>query len=546
MRTMKLLSLLVIFAVGLFFSSCQIEEYGCTDPRAINFNIDATVDDGSCYYGDDPGDGYCIPDEQGNLVISNHTGEQLLLYRDYVEESYGDDAFITCIPADTNDFLVNIPNSDLSVCLLQIWKASDVLNTSSPDLDIVYRQWRVALSNSTEPAERANWLITGQDNVTGTGTLFLTYPDMDEYDHEVLYQVDILLNSKNGAKLASLQPGVENKMVSVDYGVHYLYFHYWYSNPNSSTGNVTDIGWLEHPDVVINESHKEASIDIQVYSSIVGKYGELTVVNENDFVVNVSANGELIENIAIVDGSTQGLSSIPANSQTTYMIPVNKYTISVADLSGKEVGTHTGVQVLQEENLFLYTGVTMKSIKIINNTSEILGLFNLQEEFLGLKINPLSVSGSYSIPASYDSLLVINFSRTKSYGFNYSSTVSVSSLEDYVLDRLDINKPWPFTGDFYESPVIEHANDTSMQAILINSEPVSLSFEYNVSSEPEYDKFSFMLDGSEIENASGESGWVSVQIYVDPGSHSLEWNYSKDQTRSEGRDNVQIRNISTE
>jgi hypothetical protein len=228
------------------------------------------------------------------------------------------------------------------------------------------------------------------------------------------------------------------------------------------------------------------------------------------------------------------------------MIPVNKYTISVADLSGKEVGTHTGVQVLQEENLFLYTGVTMKSIKIINNTSEILGLFNLQEEFLGLKINPLSVSGSYSIPASYDSLLVINFSRTKSYGFNYSSTVSVSSLEDYVLDRLDINKPWPFTGDFYESPVIEHANDTSMQAILINSEPVSLSFEYNVSSEPEYDKFSFMLDGSEIENASGESGWVSVQIYVDPGSHSLEWNYSKDQTRSEGRDNVQIRNISTE
>ena len=101
-----------------------------------------------------------------------------------------------------------------------------------------------------------------------------------------------------------------------------------YSDPNSTSGAVTDIGWYEQPDIVINESHRDAELEIPVYYSAVGKYGELTVINENDYVINVMADGALIEDIAIVDGSSQGLSSIPAGEQTTFLIPVAKYIIS--------------------------------------------------------------------------------------------------------------------------------------------------------------------------------------------------------------------------
>jgi hypothetical protein len=99
----------------------------------------------------------------------------------------------------------------------------------------------------------------------------------------------------------------------------------------------------------------------------------------------------------------------------------------------------------------------------------------------------------------------------------------------------------------YESPVIEDDQSTSMNATLINSETAILSFEYNVSSEPTYDVFSFLVDGiKEISNASGETGWVSFSMVMEPGTHSLSWLYEKDRSRPSGRDNVQIRQILVE
>jgi hypothetical protein len=547
MRSMKFLSLFVLLSATLLLNSCYREEFGCTDPRATNFDMSAEIDDGSCFYGNDPEYGDCMPDAQGNLVISNHTGEKLYLYKGYTTNSEGEETFVTCIPADTAEFLIYIPNEELAVCLLQIWKASDVPDRSDPDIAMVHRQWRVALSNSTNPDERANWLITGLDDVTGTGTLFLSYPDTDEYGHEVIYQVDILLNSQGGSKLASLQPGIHNKMVSVDYGVQYLFFHYWYSDPNSSSGEITEIGWNEEPDIVINESHREAQIEIPVYFSIIGKYGELTVINENDYVINVLADGNLIENIAIVDGSTQGLSSIPAGNHTTFLIPVDKYSVTTQDLGGKPDDEFLNVDIIQSENAVLRAGIDNKSVRVNNSTDETLGLFNIQEEYLGLLIEPGKVSPDYVIPASLDTLLVMNFARTKVQGFKYSSTVTIINLVDYTLNRLNITGPWPLTDDYYESPVIGNDQDTSMTATLVNSETVILTFEYNVSSEAGYDVFSFKLDGNtEINGIGGETGWVSFSKAVGTGSHVLDWNYEKDPTRSEGRDNVRIRNIKIE
>ncbi|MBA7704642.1 hypothetical protein ES703_113459 [subsurface metagenome] len=86
-----------------------------------------------------------------------------------------------------------------------------------------------------------------------------------------------------------------------------------------------------------------------------------------------------------------------------------------------------------------------------------------------------------------------------------------------------------------------------MEATLINSETAVFTFEYNVSSEETYDVFSFLADDViEIHEVSGETGWVTFSKVFDAGSHSLQWQYEKDRSRAEGRDNVQLRLITVE
>ena len=71
----------------------------------------------------------------------------------------------------------------------------------------------------------------------------------------------------------------------------------------------------------------------------------------------------------------------------------------------------------------------------------------------------------------------------------------------------------------------------------------SISFYYKVSSEANYDKFHFYIDGNDMFNASGEVEWTRAAYPVSAGSHTFRFTYEKDYSVSNGSDRAWIDNV---
>lgn len=568
MRTSKYINISIIFVATLLFTQCEVQRMGCTDGDALNYDVSADIDDGSCVYdGEGTGctdpyasnydadaiydDGsceydsdtvYCEPDYEGNLVIKNTTSNNLYLYKD--------GELITCIPANDTSFLVNIANPDLEVYNLQILKAEDVTDISDPDLTLVYRQWRVALSDNTDVDERATWLISGSDDYAGTGTIIFSYPDVDEYGQDVIYQVDIYLNSKTGAKLASLSPGVSDKKVNVNYGVHVLYFNYWYSDPDSPDDDYVELGWSEEANVVLNAEHDEADFEIPSFESNTGKYGYLKVTNQLSSPVSIYANGVLIENIVKTTDVTDALSIIPSDDYTEFLIPVDEdYTITAKSIdASKTYATFSNINILLNEVSNITVSEDLKSISIENNTSLILGVFTFDEDFLGLISEPGTTLEKSLISAEYDSLILMDFERTKKVKVAAENSIVIDSVGDYYINELKITNAWTVVdGSYVSDTTLTHNQSSVMKATLIIASTTTFSFDYKVSSEENFDVFKFSIDDKTAAiTASGETGWLSYSESFEPGEYELVWTYTKDYDVSQGNDRVLIKDLQVE
>ena len=74
-----------------------------------------------------------------------------------------------------------------------------------------------------------------------------------------------------------------------------------------------------------------------------------------------------------------------------------------------------------------------------------------------------------------------------------------------------------------------------------------LTFDYNVSSEQNYDKFNVLIDGTVIFSASGTSQGTNFTTYsytfTVGGTHTLRFEYSKDASGVAGLDRVSVKNI---
>ena len=171
-------------------------------------------------------------DTDGNLVLINSSGSRLLVFD-------GEDR-IKVVPNSSEDFLINIPNESGATKDLKLYLYDSVDDYDSPSSENLYRRWNVVLSADTDLENRATWFVTDDRNVeSNSGEITFSYVGGTDYS------VDVMLNSKTGAKLLSLSPGQNDSRLGIDYGNYTVLYRYWSSDQNTAEGS-TEIGWIDN------------------------------------------------------------------------------------------------------------------------------------------------------------------------------------------------------------------------------------------------------------------------------------------------------------
>jgi subtilisin family serine protease/chitodextrinase len=89
-------------------------------------------------------------------------------------------------------------------------------------------------------------------------------------------------------------------------------------------------------------------------------------------------------------------------------------------------------------------------------------------------------------------------------------------------------------GSAAQSGRVDHLQSTYLETIVTG--PGTLSFRWKVSSEPNYDRLRFYVNGVELAAISGEVDWTARTWSLGAGTHVLRWTYSKDGSVSSGLD----------
>lgn len=169
---------------------------------------------------------------------------------------------------------------------------------------------------------------------------------------------------------------------------------------------------------------------------------------------------------------------------------------------------------------------------------------------------PVTVNSSISEPtiAFFKSSLWVNFyNATANFPVKIGAVMENWETGDFSNAgwQNTSNIPWtivtqaPYEGLYCaKSGSIGNNASTVLRITSVASVSDSISFFYKVSSEQNYDKLTFKIDGQTKGEWSGSVAWSRASFPVEAGSHTYTWTYSKDYYGSYGQDCAYIDAIS--
>ena len=481
--------------------------------------------------GQDPESQFDVSaDIEGNLVVVNRLNGPILLYISESESPFKE------IGAK-EDFIVNIPSDGSTPTSLQIWKKSQVSDPSEPDIDKIYKEWDIVLSNATTESEQVIWVITSGSSSPSVGHLSFHYPSLDFMGNMVIYDASIYLNSKSGKKITSVLPGEDNKIVGLDFGYYYLYYKYSYEYTSESE----TVGWIELDSLgnslstLINAGSPIQNIEVPIYSlSDIGRLGYLEIINQSSSDVKIFTQNDVqIEDVVVTNQSTYGLSIIESNGGSyNYFLPQNNYQLTAKNLvTGEIVATreHISVIELYNSSWTISDTITYRDISIRNNLLEPLTIHNEENnDYLGFYLAS-GDSISYLIADSLTSLVARNLTSTREtfqFGSNaiwnitllnpnfYLNINDSVNIEGTTFNNSEVTLSWEL-GSSADNLTYQLLNAEYPPYANLNSNDSlfkSLTFEYLDDSKEE-ENYVFRLNSNSVDGL--EYGWQEVSFQID-------------------------------
>jgi len=275
---------------------------------------------------------------QGNLVVANESGEDLILFCDGV--------FLTRIPVYRSDLVVEVPvTGEQQEKELRIFRADEVSSPDEPEASRLFRSWNVVLTADVSLSDRRTWrILSATSSAPGTtGSLgFLYGPGSD-------YFVRVYIGGFSGSRIATLSSQAGKTVVGLDYGTYLLSYEYVYDD-GLSTG-ATVIGTIDSEIVmgervpiyvVLNAYRAELSMQIPHFENTgvdgSSPYASIRVENDTAEPLVIRMDGSLIEELIYLgDGSKSSASVIAAGDTADFIVPAGFHSLEAGDLSGRIV-----------------------------------------------------------------------------------------------------------------------------------------------------------------------------------------------------------------
>lgn len=275
---------------------------------------------------------------------------------------------------------------------------------------------------------------------------------------------------------------------------------------------------------------EEVSLHVTVYSDN-GNF-------ERNFTFHAEAPELQITNI-IINAGTASVGEInPGESGTLTFVVKNAGMNGIDNLVGTLTSHHTDITV--------NNGTVTVGTIAPNGTTEV--SFNI------------NIDAQATIGSMYPILFTIN---NEEYELNQLYSLMVGkAMEDFESNSFSSfnwsngNKPWEITtsnvyaGSYSARSKTNLSNGTGSNTsnsdltITLNvTEASPISYFRKVSSEANYDFFTFAIDGEVMEELSGEVDWAQSSFDVTPGTHTFRFRYAKDRSATGGSDCAWIDNI---